>query len=180
MDFYWCPLWIPWYNDPSHTRPTVVPTHHYILSYSLLMLPRRKWSPSMISPSPSFNHSQVATWIYVGSPAAGITLSSYLIPISPTTSGPSNTKTLPMTVVQRSTTSISSTILIYSLTSKWQEYFQAILSRILIRILKLRHSWSETKDLQASGTSCVIIVLDSSVDFWLRVNLSSSSQISKI
>ena len=86
-------------------------THHYIRSSSPLMLPRPRSRPSMISPSPSSNHPPVVTWIFVGSPTAGITPSSYLMPTSPTTSGPSNTTTSPTTVTRRSISpSISPTI----------------------------------------------------------------------
>ena len=73
------------YSSLSHTRPTVEPTHHFTRSFSPLMLPRPRSRPSMISPSPSFNHSPVVTWISVGSPTAGTTLSSYPTPTSPTT-----------------------------------------------------------------------------------------------
>jgi len=95
----------------SHTRHTVVPTHHSILSVSPLMLPRPRSRPSMISSSLLFNHSRVVTWISVGSPTADITHSSYPMPTSLTTYVHSNIKTSPTIVIRRSiSTSISPTM----------------------------------------------------------------------
>ena len=108
MDFYiqyaeGSPLWIPWSIDLFQSVPYETycrAHHHYIRSSSPLIVPRPRSRPSMISPSPSFNHSLVVTWISVGSPTAGTTPSSYPTPTSPPIYGPSNTKTSPTTVIR--------------------------------------------------------------------------------